>query len=227
MVPMTKFVAKCLVAIGTITAWGSACCSADDLPGTQLAFVRQYCTDCHDASVNAGALDLTALGYDLRQPETLRRWVRVYDRLDAGEMPPKRAPQPDASAKRTFLSALGPALAAADRTQREVVYRRLNRNEYENTIRDLFGVRAEVAGILPEDAKAHGFDNIGEALAASTELIEGYLRAADVAIDMVLSQDRPPPRITKHSSFTDAFKTRANANLVFRFLDEGVVHYLS
>ena len=141
-------------------------------------------------------------------------------------MPPKDAPQPDAAAKQAFLASLSRTLAAADRAQREVVYRRLNRNEYENTIRDLFGVRAEVAAMLPEDAKAHGFDNIGEALAASTELIEAYLRAADVAIDMVLAQEQPP-RIDKHSTFNDGFKTRANAKLVFRFLDEGVVHYLS
>src|SRR6185369_12437293 len=129
--------------------------------------------------------------------------------------------------KQYFLGSLGPSLAAADRAQREVVYRRLNRSEYENTVRDLFGVRAEVAAMLPEDAKAYGFDNIGEALAASTELVEAYLHAADVAIDMVLSQDRQPPRLTTHSTFYDGFKNRSNAKLVFRFLDEGVVHYLS
>ena len=81
--------------------------------------------------------------------------------------------------------------------------------------------------MLPEDAKAHGFDNIGEALAASTELVEAYLRAADVAIDMVLSREHEPPRLERHLTFTDGFKTRSNAKLVFRFLDEGVVHYLS
>ena len=80
--------------------------------------------------------------------------------------------------------------------------------------------------MLPEDAQAHGFDNIGEALAASTELIEAYLRAADVAIEMVLEQEQSP-RIDWHSTFNDAFENRANAKLVFRFLDEGVVHYLS
>ena len=95
--------------------------------------------------------------------------------------------------------------------QREVVFRRLNRVEYENTICELFQVRAEVAAMLPEDANAYGFDNIGEALGVSTELVEAYLRAADVAIDMVLAQGQPT-RIHKQSSFTDGFRTRANAN---------------
>src|SRR5262245_63044262 len=109
---------------------------------------------------------------------------------------------PSAPSRQAFLALAGPPLAAADRAQREVVYRRLNRTEYENTIRDLFGVRAEVAAMLPEDAQAHGFDNIGAALAASTELVEAYLRAADVAIDMVLAQQQPS-RIEWHSTFND------------------------
>lgn len=64
-----------------------------------------------------------------------------------------------AEAKKAILAALDPPLSAADRAQREVVFRRLNRAEYENTIRDLFRVKVEVAAMLPEDAKAHGFDN--------------------------------------------------------------------
>src|SRR5262245_13259515 len=189
-------------------------------------FFTQHCSDCHDAAGKEGGLDLFALSRDLSDAETVRRWVRIYDRIADGEMPPKSAPQPDAADKQALLATLKPGLVSADRAQREVVYRRLNRTEYENTIRDLFQVRAEVAGMLPEDAKAHGFDNIGEALGVSTELIEAYLRAADVAIDMVLAQ-KQPPRVDWHSTFYDGFKNRANANQVFRFLNEGVVHYLS
>jgi hypothetical protein len=204
----------------------AAAASATEFGAEQRAFFAKHCSDCHDPAAKEGGLDLSALSSDLADSEILRRWVRIYDRVADGEMPPKDAPQPDAVAKKIFLESLVPSLAAADRTQREVVYRRLNRVEYENTIRELFQVRAEVAGMLPEDAKAHGFDNIGEALGVSTELIEAYLRAADVAIDMVLMQ-KQPPRLHAHSSFTDAFKNRSNAKQVFRFLDEGVVHYLS
>ncbi len=204
----------------------SAARCADDEGAIGKSFFARHCLDCHDATAKEGGLDLTVQSGDLGDAETLRRWVRIYDRIADGEMPPKSAPQPAAAARHDLLTALRPSLIAADRAQREVVYRRLNRSEYENTIRELFQARAEVAGMLPEDAKAFGFDNIGEALGTSTELIEAYLRAADVAIDMVLKQEQPPRRTTR-SSFNDAFKTRANANQVFRFLDEGVVHYLS
>ena len=203
---------------------GKAKAAEFDTPAS--TFFKQYCSDCHDAATKERGLDLTALSRDWSDSEALRRWVRIYDRVSEGEMPPQDAAQPNAAAKQAFLSALKPTLIAADRDQREVVYRRLNRTEYENTIRDLFQVRAEVAGMLPDDAKAHGFDNIGEALSVSTELIEAYLHAADAAIDMVLEQRQPPP-FHKQSSFTDAFQTRSNAKQVFRFLEEGVVHYLS
>jgi Protein of unknown function (DUF1592)/Protein of unknown function (DUF1588)/Protein of unknown function (DUF1585)/Protein of unknown function (DUF1587)/Protein of unknown function (DUF1595)/Planctomycete cytochrome C len=216
-------------AVGLIAAsiLTGAVSSAAEFDAEARAFFKAHCSDCHDASAKEGGLDLTALSRDLTDAETLRLWVRVFDRVAGGEMPPKDAPQPGATSRRAFLDSLRPPLAAADRSQREVVYRRLNRVEYENTIRHLFRVRVEVAAMLPEDAKAHGFDNIGEALGTSTELVEAYLRAADVAIEKVLSQDRQPPRLQQHLTFTEGFRTRANANLVFRFTDEGVVHYLS
>jgi hypothetical protein len=224
---MSNFVLKLVAGLWAAALVGGDVLSAAEFGSEQQNFLNRHCSDCHDAAAKEGGLDLAALGRDLSEAETLRRWVRVYDRIQASEMPPQSAPQPDATAKQAFLAALGPSLTAADRAQREVVYRRLNRAEYENTVRDLLGVRAEVAAMLPEDAKAHGFDNIGEALAASAELVESYLRAADVAINMVLSQDRQLPRLKTHSTFNDGFKGRSNAKLVFRFLDEGVVHYLS
>src|SRR3954469_18083214 len=210
MKPIFTILVACFCAASLM---GGAASGAAEWPASQRVFVERYCSDCHDAAARAGGLDFAALGHDLTDAETLRRWVRVYDRIADGEMPPPTEEQPDRGAKQAFLAALGPSLAAADRSQREVVCRRLNRREYENTIRDLFHVRAEVAAMLPEDARAHGFDNIGEALAVSTELIESYLRAADVAIDMVLAQQQPP-RIDVHSTFNDGFKNRANAKLV-------------
>ncbi|HEY2413331.1 MAG TPA: DUF1592 domain-containing protein [Pirellulaceae bacterium] len=223
---MTDLALKLVLGLCAALLAAAPTLSADELGGPQAAFFDKHCSDCHDSTAKEGGLDLSALSRDLTDAETLRRWVRIYDRLAESEMPPKSAPQPTAAAKQVLLDSLRPLLAAADRGQREVVYRRLNRVEYENTLRDLFQVRSEVAAMLPEDAKAHGFDNVGEALGVSTELVEAYLRAADVAIDMVLSQHQPSP-IKVHSTFNDGFKNRANAKQVFRFLDEGVVHYLS
>ena len=79
------------------------------------------------------------------------------------------------------LATLAKALIAADRARNDVVLRRLNRKEYENTIRDLFGVSVQVQAVLPPDTPLAGFDNVGEGLAVSAEAATAYLHAADLA----------------------------------------------
>src|SRR5437016_5694513 len=124
---MTNFGMKLVAGLWAASLVVAADCGAAEFAAQQ--FFDKHCTDCHDATAKEGGLDLAALSRDLTDAETLRRWVRVYDRVAEGEMPPKDAPQPDATAKQTFLGSLGPSLAVADRAQREVVYRRLNRVE--------------------------------------------------------------------------------------------------
>src|SRR4051812_33263991 len=85
---------------------GGAACWAADWPAPQRGFVEQYCSDCHDAAARVAGLDFAALSQDLTDAETLRRWVRVYDRIADGEMPPTAAVQPDRGAIRAFLAAL-------------------------------------------------------------------------------------------------------------------------
>ena len=67
-------------------------------------------------------------------------------------------------------------ITQADRLKKEVVLRRLNRVEYENTIRDIFGVDVHLKEMLPEESKSHGFDNVGSALTVSAEQIGIYLK---------------------------------------------------
>jgi hypothetical protein len=74
---------------------GGAACWAAEWPASQRAFIERYCSDCHDAAAKVGGLDLAALRQDLTDAETLRRWVRVYDRVADGEMPPPTEEQPD------------------------------------------------------------------------------------------------------------------------------------
>src|SRR3954453_8755092 len=103
-----NLVAGCLAALLAGTAHSSA---ADELGSVQQEFFNKHCADCHDASAKEGGLDLAALSRDQSDGETLRRWVRIYDRVSAGEMPPKDARQPQAEAKRAFLASLAPTLA--------------------------------------------------------------------------------------------------------------------
>jgi hypothetical protein len=164
-------------------------------------FFDRYCTECHDAEMKKGGLDLTALGEDLSKPDVMRVWVRIHDRVRDGEMPPPKKPQPAPAEKQPFLAALAADLTRADAAHKGTVLRRLYRVEYENTLRDLLGVRSELAELLPEDGKAHGFDNVGEALDLSAVHLQRYMDAAARALDDAVRKAPQPPKTTQTFTF--------------------------
>jgi hypothetical protein len=141
-------------------------------------FLDQNCMDCHDAEMKKGGLDLAALLHGwLGRRRALKKWVRVFDRVAAGEMPPPKKKQPSQDAVQDFMAALGGDLVVKSNAQKGTVLRRLNRREYQNTINDLLGVKVSVIDSLPEDGRAHGFDNIGEALSISGIQMQRYMEA--------------------------------------------------
>ena len=155
------------------------------LPAIQ-PFLDHHCMDCHDADVKKGGLDLAALSTDGADPAAHKKWVRVFDRVTAGEMPPKKKPRPAADEMTAFTTALAADLSAIHAAQKGTVLRRLNRREYQNTINDLLGIEVEVMSRLPEDGRAHGFDNIGEALSISGVQMQRYMEAAEFALNAAL-----------------------------------------
>ncbi|MCG8586043.1 MAG: DUF1592 domain-containing protein [Pirellulales bacterium] len=204
-----------------------AATSAEAFEASSLAkaFLKKHCQDCHDPETKEGGLDLSALSPKLASTESLRRWTQIYDRVDAGEMPPQDADQPSASARAEFLQSLKPVILEADRQHRQVILRRLNRAEYENTVRDLFGIEVELREMLPEDAVAGGFDNIGEALSISTEQMQAYLAAANAALDAaIVKLPRPQTRTVKGDLRSS---TERSLGSYFAELDDGVVIFTS
>lgn len=161
------------------------------LPAIQ-PFLDQNCMDCHDAEMKKGGLDLSALSTDGADAAALKKWVRVFDRVAAGEMPPPKKKQPSQDAVQDFMAALGGDLVAKSNAQKGTVLRRLNRREYQNTINDLLGVKVNIIDSLPEDGRAHGFDNIGEALSISGIQMLRYMEAAELAINTALNQETRP-----------------------------------
>jgi len=191
-------------------------------PGTPWGpFLQQHCFDCHSGDTPEGGLNLRTHSVDLADAEVRRRWVYLYDRVAAGEMPPKSAARPDAKSKSKFLRGLGDSLTAADLAGREVVLRRLNRTEYENTVRDLFGIHVDVQSILLDDSAEQGFDTIGSDLSISAEQMVIYLEAADLVLDQVFGPSQAPKRIDKTVNIKD-LRSRTTADLV---LPDGVVLY--
>jgi Protein of unknown function (DUF1587)/Planctomycete cytochrome C len=136
------------------------------------AFVRDHCISCHNEENKKGRLDLTNLAFDTKDSNNLAVWVKVHDRVKAGEMPPKIRNRPDAARLKDFVEGLGQSIVAAERAalagDGRALLRRLNRQEYENAVRDLLGVPwAPIANRLPDDGEAYRFNKSGEALDVS------------------------------------------------------------
>lgn len=159
-------------------------------------FLEQRCFECHDDEIQKGGLRLDNLAFDYTNPEKARTWIKVLDRVEAGEMPPKKKERPTQDQLAAFSSSLKQQLLSVESSRQKaegrVVLRRLNRSEYQNTMHDLFGVDVDLMGLLPEDTTAFGFDNIGEALNVSSVLLERYLDAADAAMDTFLVKTKRP-----------------------------------
>jgi Protein of unknown function (DUF1592)/Protein of unknown function (DUF1588)/Protein of unknown function (DUF1585)/Protein of unknown function (DUF1587)/Protein of unknown function (DUF1595)/Planctomycete cytochrome C len=177
--------------LSLLTILAIALTAKAELPPQTRSFIEKHCVDCHDADTKKGGLDLTALTADLNDTATFSAWVKVNDRVRDGEMPPKKKQQPDVTEKGALLSSLAADLQRADATRQasegRVVFRRLNRVKYEYTLRDLFSLpQLDVKEMLPSDAEAHGFDNIGAALTMSDVQMSRYLDAADAALDEAL-----------------------------------------
>ncbi len=127
----------------------------------------RHCVACHGGDKPKGNLRLDNLTTDFADAATRAQWTAVIERLRAGEMPPKGKPRPPEKEVQALTDWLAPRVAAADAAARaaqgRVVLRRLNRVEYENTVRDLLGINVNLKEQLPEDGSADGFDNAGAA----------------------------------------------------------------
>lgn len=165
-------------------------------------FLEQHCYDCHDGQAKAGGLDLTALKLELSQAENFSRWVKIHDRIAAGEMPPKDQERPTAADIKAVTDDLRQSLITADKQRQAVagrtLVRRLTRAEYENTVRDLFDMPGlALAGELPADGSAHGFDKNSDALDISHVNLAKYLEAADHSLDYAIATRPNAPTVQK------------------------------
>lgn len=159
-------------------------CLAASIPAIQAqpadpAVIKQYCIGCHNTKVKTSGLALDTL---LAAPaeQHIETWEKVARRLQTRFMPPPNAPRPDEATYRRVTAQLQSELdklaAAKPNPGRTDTFRRLTRTEYQNAIRDLLGIDADVASLLPIDESSHGFDNITVGDLSPT-LLERYLAA--------------------------------------------------
>ena len=163
---------------------------AADSPEELQAFLKNYCIKCHGPEKQKGDRRFDALKGDLTLLEEAEAFQEILDQLNLAEMPPEDELQPDPDELRRVVAHLTEALAVARENAKgntgEVVLRRLNREEYRNTIRDLFKLKMvdfDPTTTFPPDDSVDGFDNVGEGLVTSEHLLRNYLDAARMVAD--------------------------------------------
>ena len=165
--------------------------------GRFKAFVEAYCIDCHGPDVQKAGLRLDVLGADLADEADFSKWVRVHDKVAAGEMPPRNGgplPMPEAESFTKWLHGeLHAASLVQQQSQGRVPLRRLNGTEYENTIRELVGTQVRVKELMPEEKSVAGFDNVSSALDFSATHLLLYQEAAEKAVRSAVPMHPPIP----------------------------------
>jgi hypothetical protein len=176
--------------------------------------VNRYCIGCHNSKVKAGNLLLDSI---LRVPveQHSEEWEKVVRKLRVRHMPPIGLPRPD---ERTYEAVVGSlvtqldaAAAARPNPGRTDTFRRLNRTEYQNAIRDLLALDVDVTSILPADEAGYGFDNVTVGN-LSPALLESYLQASQRISSLALGVvgkspggdfETLPPDLTQEQQFED------------------------
>ena len=168
------------------------------------SFVKQNCAMCHNEQLKTAGLALTKYHDAAALLHDRAVWEKVAARVRAHEMPPKGLPQPTPEQIAALTNWIDGQFAELDRTSKpdpgHLTAHRLNRVEYNNTVRDLLAVKFQPAADFPADDSGYGFDNIGDVLSVSPVLMEKYLAAAKkIASEAIPSGGLPKATRTRYS----------------------------
>ena len=168
----------------------------DPFPKQITPFLKTHCISCHGPDTDNGGVRFDKYQSTADLLADRKVWEKTLQFLELGAMPPPDSKsQPDSRERQTVVSYLEKVLFAIDckiiRDPGRVTIRRLNRAEYNNTVRDLLGVDFRPAENFPSDDVGEGFDNIGDVLSVSPLLIEKYLDAAESVTDKAIVQIDP------------------------------------
>ena len=171
------------------------------IPDSLNRVIENHCADCHDDVDAKGGLDLVSLQWDLKEIHLTEIWVKVYDLLAAGDMPPKKKSRLGDKERGAAVAVLAKRLVE----EQEATYvqhgrsvsRRVNRFEYENILRDLLhDPTLKIADQLPLDGEVHGFAKVAGALDVSHVQVDAYLDVAELALRRALEFPSAKPTPT-------------------------------
>jgi mono/diheme cytochrome c family protein len=200
--PTTLLIA---LAVLSAMAFSPSWTSAEENPAalgarfgeTAIPFLQKHCLACHGEKEPKADLSLVA---DRDAATVVKRravWESVVEMVESGQMPPNEKPKPEAAEVESFVTLVRAVFDDSDRNAKpdpgRVTVRRLNRVEYNHTIRDLMGVDFDAAEDFPSDDIGHGFDNIGDVLTVSPVLMERYLAAAETIVNRAITPNPPKP----------------------------------
>ncbi len=154
-----------------------------------LPWLENYCYDCHGDGVDKGDLDFDDFDSIESMIADRERWKRIRGHIDHHLMPPPDEFQPPAGDRAKIVEWIDSAIFPTDPEHPDpgrVTLRRLNRVEYQNTLRQLLGVKVRVSDLLPPDDSGYGFDNIGDVLTLSPAHLDRFLKAARLGLDAAL-----------------------------------------
>ncbi len=162
--------------------------------------LQKYCLDCHDSDTAKGDFDMEVLELDFLDASAAGHWIEVMDNLNSGEMPPEDKKQPTAEERSLMAdwiaNELEQARKAAISTGGRSLLRRLTRQEYENTVRDLLGVvfqpKKNPATLLPPDGSIEGFNKVSKALLLDPSLMDQYFEVARIVAERAVRLGDPP-----------------------------------
>jgi hypothetical protein len=156
-------------------------------------FLKKHCAECHGADLQEGDIAFHKYGSATAVAADVKTWERAIQMLRSGAMPPEDVEQPSDTQRRKIASLIEKTIYNFDcdnlTDPGRVTIRRLNRAEYNNTIRDLIGVSLRPADDFPSDDVGGGFDNIGDVLTLPPLLMEKYLAAAERIADEAIVTD--------------------------------------
>ncbi|HEY7209929.1 MAG TPA: DUF1592 domain-containing protein [Bryobacteraceae bacterium] len=180
------------LAAGTL-AFGQ---SKPDFQTVVAPFVAQSCAPCHNEKLKTAGLALTVYHDEAAMLHDRETWEKVVRRVRAGEMPPKGMPRPKPETIAAVTNWIEERFETADRNTPadpgHLTAHRLNRTEYNNTVRDLLAIHFQPAADFPADDSGYGFDNIGDVLSVSPVLMEKYLNAATKIANRAIPSDALP-----------------------------------
>ncbi|MEO7317889.1 MAG: DUF1592 domain-containing protein [Chthoniobacteraceae bacterium] len=166
-----------------------------------VPLLNEYCVDCHNADKHKGDLDLLPLLEKPMAGEHREVWEKLAEAIESRDMPPAKKPQPSPEQRELLVKFIDGQLSQVDckleRDPGKVTIRRLNKQEYRNTIRDLLLVDYDPVE-FPNDEVGYGFDNIADVLSLPPLLMEKFMSAAEAIVAKAIVLDAAPkPVVTR------------------------------